>query len=977
MNIKPLLSLNVCLVRVIRFPKINGFPVVRVETEKPEMAAASKEDPPATRRFNNVANGRYLHIGKRDHVVPLRFEFSEPAVTELRYQPPSSLPDAPRFTHVPTVSATPRPIVFESFATTPLPHVEGLQTDDVLKVLVDAPSNITSENLQWFRSAFIDGMLDRTRSVTGESAIAKDAKTLFSSWLTRNLTPKDVVDSDSRRARIASVLATRGFVAVRDPNVSATPTDNGIPIVGARWSRITRSEYSDFERLTQLNYSEATLTAAHQLDAFVKPADSVQPFFVEGPILLQLLIPGRRSEVSDESMRPPQTYRQLVEGDVAKQARDGKIDYTVLPNAPALFEPERIWGTVHWGTRFRRDKRRIQFNPPLHLDGNAEHRTIGAVLVLELTESTDSLSWHRTLAEIDVDDVQDDQLMSLRILTDHTTADLPNNGLVRVSFAKERVIRTVRYGRNQSDLNGSSRADTSESGLWISVIEPGQEDKIGYVARFVVPGRPEKDSNRVLSSAGPAGCQLIRFASSVTPPTPRIKDIRPEQWNIRFKWSTDYVADENGHRELLYDMTNWFEFRLGVRQNDPRATQRKDGSRSLFSILSQIRHGRWSPLSEDDKKKIRSWLGGCLDRTEESITDTSETLVFRRSADLVLSGTICLASDNQRHPLDLDTTLPYLLESPTDVRRRDNYQWRFQVRALENTDFNGTPTDYTLMSEWTPVSDWIRPLPIKPILSNHFLLRDLLEADEPQNVVRLRYIATNRSLGEFYEGTEVLSRRYIDYELAVWKDVAIPERTAGGTTFMTVRQPNRLLSMRSISDEGGQVIVSFEFRDFAVAPRNTTSQNYTYVFQLCQVEICADQQNNRIVVARSEPYKISIMPQSEIQIDGFEPLFNPSQPSTRPTVEGNHRLSLVDRLTTLGWRQDGSGNVFAKTFPKGQQATVAPFVGQLIDHRISGLIVELADESPYSVALIENADYVLDPDKLTILPKGTVRLYLA
>lgn len=860
----------------------------------------------------------------------------------------------------------------------PLQKVPGIKVGSVLNLMIetekeraerqnakDANLTLTGYNRAKMRDQFLDGLLTRARGLSDPNLVKA-----LSDWIRQRVqapSKPDPITEEDRLKFAKSAFGIRGVVGISDVHEGGNPPAIGnTPVVGVRWSRVGRDQYADFEKRVVFEKSGSRFVAnvGARLGAFHKPDDKT---FDSADVLLDLRV-------------------EYTDGDKSKVAYRRRFVPTLVPelrgknNAPPSFDKghvgkvggvvKRVLATAHLATRFSGVSdggRVLEFSPPVNwitkgLNGTRSPFD-GRILVIEKwdrEQEPDELTpLPRAFGEIRDIDIDENGLNRIRIdLAPGTTAEQwVDGGIVRIAIADEKILFSRGYGINRdSDDDNATRLD---------VLEAGQEDTVCYIARYLAPGtRTDESPPKTLPIYGHAGLAIFKIQSSIAPPMPKFSEVRPDEWNILFTW--DVYRSEDDALVAIYDQSNDFEFEL-QREEIPKSNRllALNGPRKLVDIFRALANNDFRSVTLEEEAKLAAWFGGASPAEIEADKDRSETEWLNGRLKNIVEGAAWLAPE----PEETGDRTPALTVSGAnmDLERREDYRWRFRARAVENPDDAG----FEIFSDWTTTSDWIIPLPLKPVFDDRGAVPFARPRPKSPSIrFDIDYALSNRrTLDEL---------KNIEYRVVVRKFVPTIAGTGGQRGFAMMNITNGIIKPYVIEEVSeGSLLARFSYEDYDIAAPDSlpNSFSYAYGFEINQLtggntiqksvsfEVSADSTQNHIVpdgaykLYASEPRKISLI-----------------QNALRATATNFSRPRYL--LNLDGWHND-VGNIYVHS---GDEAHI-PLPTHHVDNSSKYVMMSLSGLPHHAAAVLENAK-VLDVTQDGLLVSRTsqdfpMKLYLS
>jgi len=176
-----------------------------------------------------------------------------------------------------------KPIIAKMYPAKPIQKLDGIRTEDFLALMIDSlrqgeanePEETTSE---WLKRTYIDSVMFRSgifADFVKKNERYQEIRNVFKNWLETKVNPnrkeKGEKDPESENKAFGGVgFAIRGILVIDDPNDQFADThtlyenpvsDDGSPIVGLRWDRISRNDLINIAPGI-----DGTLTAGDKVD---------------------------------------------------------------------------------------------------------------------------------------------------------------------------------------------------------------------------------------------------------------------------------------------------------------------------------------------------------------------------------------------------------------------------------------------------------------------------------------------------------------------------------------------------------------------------------------------------------------------------------------------------------------------------------------------------------------------------------------
>jgi hypothetical protein len=607
---------------------------------------------------------------------------------------------------------------------------------------------------------------------------------------------------------------------------------------------------------------------------------------------------------------------------------------------------------LHPASAYTLSGSKITFQRPLDITVAAADPSTYLVAV-ELLATPDSKDWMLFFADLPQGTTRIDELvLSLR----QANVTPPASGQARIALVHEVPRLTCAYG------NPSAPAED-----FFDVVEADQEDTVVYGARLLSPGPQLGDgaASDIPPVVGPAGGIAFPYLSSVVPPTPHMTDVIAEPWNLRFKWEVNRKAPD-GNLVRIYDKTNSLQFQLEFRAvADVFAL---DFARPLPVILAELRAGNWTSWTGLDGDAVKTWLSSrasAADLQQPASTDLTSYQVIISGED-VLSGQALLAP-----PGDVNA----LLTDLKDLRRRENYQTRYRVRALENFQPGGDLLS-VLRSDWTPYSDWLTTLPLKPQFVNETpLAQPLPPQSPPVNQIAVTFLARNRQAKEFVGDGKTFP---IFYRLVIRRLAA--SIFTGSFVPGGVAVTEAVLDHSTPTSDFPTLTFAPVYVDAAVAPASRVPRGFVYGYEL-EIHLCKwrrfpsnaelggpKKPEDFTITSKSDVLHIALPPENSINIRGEEPPFETVHLNL--TDDSEEKPDFWQALSDLGWERNPGKNI--AVFRGAGRAAPLPFTPLLHQETEREQVLHVPPgASAFSLCVVEGGK--LDATAVAIIPAAGAR----
>jgi hypothetical protein len=650
---------------------------------------------------------------------------------------------------------------------------------------------------------------------------------------------------------------------------------------------------------------------------------------------------------------PTGSFTRLYDGAVADRLRSGAAPFSDLISAGETFPVKKdqiAFGCLHPASRYAYASGKITLSTPISVAKAASDSAVYMVSVQLWDGNQNNRNWIQYFA--DAPDLGSGPISQLTLqIPVSPGSSPPATGIARIAIVVEKTRLSIGYGYDQSQA--TSAADPAPSD-WIDVIEADESDCICIAARLLSPG-PVLDhstGNPVPPSIGPANGCAFTFLSSIVPPMPQMVRIESQQWNIHYSWKTTNVVA--GADVRIYDQSSTFEFELQPQLVPTRRSLAfAPGPRPLAAIFADLRVGNWNTMTAADAQQVKDYL---LSQADPIGTPSEEGIPIFLDGDQILKGEAYLATNSGN---------TCFLQDPNDARRRETFQWRFRVRALENYDKGDLYS--VLSSDWTPWSDWIAPLPLKPTIispaPSAVVPIDPLTSP-PSNRLTVQFKASNRTLNEFNPPAQppgsAAGPAPILYRLLVRRATAAPRllpSTKLPEVFPTVMVADRVCNHQMPTSDFPTL--EFTYLDSMVAPSSRVPAGFSYSYEL-EIHLCKYLPDGSIQVAsKSEVAMVSLPPETSCLVQGWEPQFG--RPVMHLFTADQSSSSFLDRLQNSGWRQQRCSNIFRHEQARGARVFLPC---DIVSHeRIeAGTLLRLAGADRFSFALVEKFEF--DPESM-------------
>ncbi len=794
----------------------------------------------------------------------------------------------------------PSPQRIVSLETIPLESIEGVVIADVLELMNSSSSPPSGANYdpEQFRDDYVLGILRRTPKLEENPALLL----AFREWIEHRIR----IPESAR-----TVFGVRGVIGISDPNSGDLVDPEGVPIVGATYSRITRHDYSDFATPIQFVRTAGAdyFAAAEPVTGYEHEADDRLSSL---DTYIDLLLPGREGTSREANAR----FRTIASGIGSDLAR-GRIPNAALGQGgadPPLFDNDFLLATVHpvIGVDGIVGDKLVLADGGIPGFGDEDERSLMAFELVVQDQPEDGPT-HRGFGEIRADDLKDGALVSLSGIAVSQMDVLSGQVLrfAKLAFAEPKPIETLDYQKQSSAVGTAEGASTVETARTVmSVIEADQEDVICIVARYLVPGPQieESDNDITKPRKGYAELAVFPFRSSITPPMPTLRSVIPLEWNLRFEWETLRRVSISGNpvdpgaagtvRRPIYDATNEFDVDLEWRRARPDNTfSPLSTSRSLAVVLSESLLGGTWQISDPERAMLQSWLRGEPINTRR-IAAESGRYTARLPANVVSDGSVLLA------PKPEDPSEPHLGLPGIGLTRRDTWEWRCRIQAIENPNIPG----FELRSNWTDWTDWFTPRPIMPRwqpMNPHQPISQ--PGNYPSSEFHILYNARNKTMADV--GAEGGTSYQLIIRRAVAEQVEGAQPNNAPTRLVTVAVvPGAVVPERSNS----YPVLEFYYTDQEVVARGDAPRGFGYDYEfevhLIEGERVVSKGESTLIV-NSENQFSNLPPEYRFEIVGFERDFGSVLPRQQPIAIAASSYQLSAELVAQGWKQT-TGNSY-------------------------------------------------------------------
>jgi hypothetical protein len=795
----------------------------------------------------------------------------------------------------------------------PMPSVPGVRTDQVLRLLATQPVHKEGYTIQEFRNDYIYGVLKRAQPDQA-TPLVDAAKKRIEDWLREQLSSPD----EQKRVLAIEIRGIAGLDYLW-PEVYDASLD--LPIVGTRFTRVSRDRYADPKQVTVAKRTGDTIFWEKPIPGLIRGAkgfieykDNISRTFIRGIFdipqsMLQTLptLPIASVTPIGSASFPIPSDRTLLfhVGVVARFRKDPVapvgVNRIIFP-AEVPTGPESVW---HDGLVARVELRDAS------LAGDPAHTGLGK---------------RSAFGFVKREDIVATGLKSLSLQLLPGTAQVPDEGYAVLAPAtNEWLLKNLAHEAQPSEVSNRIAWD---------VLASGQDDDICWVMRHLGPGVPQQggNENRILPNCSDPIFDIRPIHSSITPATPILGGAHCQHWNINFLLKT-----LDSKREPIYDDSVRLVGKLIGKKQAIITSSALAETKTLQQILLGMLENNW-PKDQSEINKVRAWI-----RCEASLAELLASDINPDHREIPLTdGVRDGLSPNSDFAFDQNTdfsgiTLTKLLKNhlgqnyPKELSH-ESWVWSIRLKAVENAD----NPQFRLESEFTQGETFYRPLPplfqqqappiVTPrndeILENKILIK--LELQRPKSEIienKISYfVAVRRTHKVTSWGNPLASK--CEY-------VTLMERETVPGDFVEMPGGRSAVSFPLVRDRIGPIDLFFEPAIYQVAIREKIA--------------------GITVSSGDEGVNFSLPPDTQKPVDIIWSFLEKGENQLLKALA--QPQSLIDRLVEAGWQRD-KGNTFSYFVGTKEKLTL-PFDYRFLGEDEGIYILSLTGHLEYNMALLE------------------------